>query len=339
MVRVGIVGISGYSGLTALKLLLNHPQIRLTYVSAHTTTGSVSEIWPQLKGRTKLVCEKFSADKAAARCDVILLAVPHHASMKITPLLLKKGVRVIDLSGDYRLASAAVYKKWYGQRHTDSRRLGKAVYGLPEIYRAKIAGADLVANPGCYPTAAILGIAPLAGLRAKAVQSIIIDAKSGASGAGKKVSDSLMFCEVNENFKAYKLFAHQHTPEIEQYLSSIAGKAVGVTFTPHVVPLNIGIFETIYVQLTEGLSQAQLQILYKKFYKTEPFVRVLKAGQVPEVKHVAGTNFCDIGLAYDSAKRLVIITSAIDNLVKGAAGQAVQNMNIMCGFKETEGLF
>lgn len=339
MIRVGIVGISGYSGFTTLKLLLNHPQVRLTYVSANTTTGSLVDIWPQFKGRTKLVCEKFNPDKAAELCDLVFLAVPHHSSMQITPLLLKKGIRVIDLSGDYRLSTASAYKKWYGTKHTDSKRLGKTVYGLPELYRTKIATANLIANPGCYPTAAILALAPLAGLKPKAIQSIIIDAKSGTSGAGKKTSDTLMFCEVNENLKAYKIFNHQHTPEIEQYLSSLAGEKIDVTFTPHLIPINIGIFETIYIQMDPAVFQSDLQTLYKAFYKNEPFVRILKAGILPEVKNVANTNFCDIGLAYDKTKHLAIITATIDNLIKGAAGQAVQNMNIMCGFKETEGLY
>ena len=339
MIRAGIVGISGYSGFSTLNLLLNHKDVRLTYVSANTTTGTLSDIWPQFTGRTKLICKKFNPDQAAKQCDLIFLAVPHTVSMKITPELLARGLRVIDLSGDYRLSSASAFKKWYGKTHLDSKRLGKTVYGLPELYRTKIAKADLVANPGCYPTAAILGLAPLIGLNHKAVQSIIIDAKSGVSGAGKKLSGSLMFCETNENLTAYKLFHHQHTPEIEQYLSAIAGANVSVTFTPHLVPMNIGIFATIYVQFQKKADTENLQAVYNRFYKTEPFVRVLKSGIIPEIKNVINTNFCDIGIAYDKTKNMAIITTAIDNLIKGAAGQAVQNMNIMCGFNETEGLF
>lgn len=339
MVRVGIVGISGYSGFTALTLLLNHPQVRLTYVSANTTTGALTDIWPQLRSRTKLYCEKFSAIKAAALCDIIFLATPHTVSMSIAPKLLAKKLRVIDLSGDYRLKSAATYKKWYGKKHTDTRKLSKAVYGLPEIYKVKIASASLVANPGCYPTAAILALAPLVAFHHKAIDSIIIDAKSGISGAGKKITGNLMYAETNENLTAYKLFHHQHAPEIEQYLSSIAEQNVTVTFAPHLVPLNVGIFETIYVQLNNKFNETNLNTIYSKFYKTEPFVRVLKKDSIPELKNVAGTNFCDIGIAYNKEKNQAIITSAIDNLVKGAAGQAVQNMNLMCGFKETTGLY
>jgi len=339
MVRVGIVGISGYSGFVTLKLLLHHPQVRLTYVSAHTTTGAVGDIWPQLKGQTSLFCETFNAATAAEKCDLIFLAVPHTVSMTITPELLHKGLKVIDLSGDYRLTSAAVYKKWYGKKHADSRRLSKAVYGLPELYRAKIKTAPLIANPGCYPTAAILGLAPLVSLQSKGIDSIIIDAKSGVTGAGKKTTSSLMFSEVNENLKAYKLFRHQHTPEIEQYLSALAGAKVTLTFTPHLIPINCGIYETIYVQLNKQFKASDLHPSYKKFYKTEPFVRVLKKGEVPEIKNVVGTNYCEIGTALDKTKNQAIITVAIDNLVKGAAGQAVQNMNLMCGFNETDGLF
>ncbi|MEW5894509.1 MAG: N-acetyl-gamma-glutamyl-phosphate reductase [Candidatus Omnitrophota bacterium] len=337
MIRAGIVGISGYSGLALLRILLRHPQVRLTYVSANKTTGRVDEIWPQLKGITKLDCEKFKADRAAELCDLIFLAVPHTVPMEIVPQLLSKKLRIIDLSGDYRLADSGVYKKWYGKKHSDARRLSKAVYGLPEIYRARIAQADLIANPGCYPTAALLALAPLVSLQPAAIDSIIIDAKSGVTGAGKKTVPELMFSEVNETFKAYKIFHHQHTPEIEQYLSSMAGSNVSVTFTPHLTPMNIGIYETIYVRLNDKLT-LKLNSVYKKFYKTEPFVRIMNNDQPPEAKNVTGTNFCDIGLSYNKEKRLAIITVAIDNLIKGASGQAVQNMNIMCGFKETDGL-
>jgi len=339
MIRTGIVGISGYSGLTVLKLLFKHKDVRLTYVSANTTTGLLSDIWPQFTGRTMLVCKKFNPDQAAKQCDMIFLAVPHTVSMRITPKLLKRGLRVIDLSGDYRLSSTAVFKKWYGKTHTDGRRLGRVVYGMPELYRTKIAKAELIANPGCYPTAAILGLAPLMGLNHKAVSSIIIDAKSGVSGAGKKLSGPLMFAEANENLTAYKLFQHQHTPEIEQYLSAVAGSKISVSFTPHLVPMNVGIFATIYVQFKPKANPGNLQSMYSRFYKTEPFVRVLKSGSIPEIKNVVNTNFCDIGIAYDKTKHMAIITVAIDNLMKGAAGQAVQNMNIMCGFDETEGLW
>lgn len=338
MIKAGIVGISGYSGSKTLEILLKHPEVRVTYVSANNTTGKVSDINPRLNGLTNLECQKYDLNKAAELCDVIFLAVPHTVSMEITPDLLKAQKRVIDFSGDYRLASSADFKKWYGAEHKDIKNLSKAVYGLPEIYRAKIKTADLVSNPGCYPTAALLGLAPLTMAHSDSVGSIIIDAKSGVSGAGKKITAGFIFAEVNENFKAYKVLNHQHTPEINRYLSNASGRDFAVTFVPHLLPVNHGILETMYVTLNEEMPDEKIHTLYKKFYKTEKFVRVLELGQQPELKNVVGTNFCDIGLTVSEGQELLVITSAIDNLIKGAAGQAVQNMNVMCDFKETEGL-
>jgi N-acetyl-gamma-glutamyl-phosphate reductase len=285
-----------------------------------------------------LVCDQFQLQKAGKLCDLLLLAVPHTAAMEIVPKLLDAGKKVIDFSADYRLQKAAEYTKWYKTEHKDVRHLKDAVYGLPELYRTEIKKAALIANPGCYPTAALLGLAPIAATLTKNLQTITIDAKSGVSGAGRKLNASLMFSEVQENFRAYRVLNHQHTPEIDQYLSQIAGKSLSVTFVPHLLPVNRGILETIYVHLNHKTSLAEITDLYKKFYKTEPFVRVLDAGTQPELKNVVGTNYCDIGLAVHETGNTVVITTAIDNLMKGAAGQAVQNMNIMCGFKETEGL-
>jgi N-acetyl-gamma-glutamyl-phosphate reductase len=338
LVKVGIIGISGYSGCTLLDILLAHPLVRITYVGANSTKGPVGNIWPHLNKRTSLVCKKFDIKKAAEKCEIIFLAVPHTASMEITPKLLKNKVRVIDLSGDYRLRSSVVYQKWYGKAHKDPQGLSKAIYGLPELYREKIKKASLLSNPGCYPTAALLSLTPLVSTQTDAIESIFIDAKSGTTGAGKKATASLMFSSVNENFKAYKVCEHQHTPEIDQYLSRISGKQMSVTFVPHLLPIDRGILETIYVQLSKSVSLDKLVAVYKKFYKTEPFVRVLDKGQQPEIKNVTGTNFCDIGLAINQKKKVLVITAVIDNLMKGAAGQAVQNMNIMYGFNESEGL-
>ncbi|VAX35062.1 N-acetyl-gamma-glutamyl-phosphate reductase [hydrothermal vent metagenome] len=338
MINVGIVGISGYSGMSILELLLNHSQVRVTYISANNTIGKLDEIWPQFFGRTKLVCDKFNIQKAIDSCDVIFLAVPHTISMEITPDLLKAGKKVVDLSGDYRLKTARDYKKWYGVAHKDSRRLGKAVYGLPELYREDIKKTKFVANPGCYPTAAILGLAPLAAIYAKGINSIIIDAKSGVSGAGRKAKLAFNFCEVEGNFKAYKLLNHQHVPEMELYLSKLSETPISINFVPHLLPVHRGILETIYVQLNEDISLNEVHKIYQRFYKIEPFVRILPLGIQPELKNVTHTNYCDIGLVLDKNKRLLVITSVIDNLVKGAAGQAVQNMNLMCGFKEEEGV-
>jgi N-acetyl-gamma-glutamyl-phosphate reductase len=338
MIRAGIVGISGYSGKAVLELLLRHPNVRVTYVSAYNTQGPIDDIWPSLRGRTKLVCEKFDVSKAVELCDVVFLALPHTESMNFVGKLLKAGKRVIDLSADYRLDKASLYKTWYGVTHKEPKLLAKAVYGLPELFRERIKKADLIANPGCYPTAAILGLTPMVAINGNDIESIIIDAKSGVSGAGRKTSANLMFVEVNENFKAYKVLEHQHTPEINQCLSKVSTSPVDVTFVAHLLPNSHGILETIYIRLKSPMSLNEVHTLYKKFYKTEKFVRILPPGVQPETKNVVGTNFCDIGFAVSSDKTLVVITSAIDNLVKGAAGQAVQNMNIMCHFKETEGL-
>jgi N-acetyl-gamma-glutamyl-phosphate reductase len=338
MIRVGIVGVSGFSGKVLLDILLNHKEVRVTYAAANSTTGRVDVIWPEFRNRTELVCEKYSADAAIAACDLVFLALPHTESMSAAGALLAAGKRVIDLSADYRIKSAAIYKKWYHAEHKDRRNLAKAVYGLCEIYRAKIRQAKLVANPGCYPTAALLALAPLTTIHPAKIASIAIDAKSGVSGAGRKAVEPLMFCFVNESFKAYKVLEHQHTPEIGFYLSQMAGKAVSAAFVPHLLPIDSGILETIYVQMRSPLSLARIVELYKKFYKTEVFVRVLDAGCQPELRHVVRTNFCDIGLALSEDKKTLVITSVIDNLVKGAAGQAVQNMNIMYGYDETEGL-
>ena len=338
MIRVGIVGISGYSGGLVLELLLTHPHVRVTYVSANNTTGHVDDIWPRLKGRSDLYCGAFDLKKADELCDIVILAVPHTVSMTITPKLLRAEKRVIDLSGGYRLENAEIYKKWYAAPHRDPSNLSKAVYGLPELYREDIKKASLVSNPGCYPTAAILGLSPLAATQSDEIQSITIDAKSGVSGAGKKVNAGLMFAEINENFKAYKVLNHQHTPEIDRYLSRLAGRPLAVTFVAHLLPLTTGILETIYVQAKNKSIFNNVYNLYRKFYKTEPFIRILSPGTQPELKNVVGSNYCDVGLVANDEKDLLVITSAIDNLMKGASGQAIQNMNIMCGFPETEGL-
>ncbi len=337
-VNVGIVGISGYSGGKALELLLNHPQVRVCYISANNTQGKIASIWPKLAGRTPLVCQRFDAQKAAKLCDLVFLAVPHTVSMKITPQLLSLGKRVIDLSGDYRLSNASQYAQWYGVPHEDVKNLAQAVYGLCELYREDIRRAKLIANPGCYPTAALLALAPLATSHASVIESIAIDAKSGVTGAGRKVKLELGFSEVNENFKAYKPLAHQHVPEMELYLSKVAGKNLSIDFVPHLLPINCGILETIYVRLHGKLTLNTVYKIYQRFYKKEPFVRILDSGEQPELKNVVNTNYCDIGFALSADSRLLVVTSAIDNLTKGAAGQAVQNMNIMCGFKEKEGL-
>ncbi len=338
LIKVGIVGISGYSGEYLLKLLLKHPNVRITYASANNTEGKVEDIFPALKGQTSLNCVKYNSKDAIESSDLLFLAVPHTAAMDIAPDLLKAKKKVIDLSADYRHDDAETFKKWYEKDHKDKANLKKAVYGLPELYRKEIKNAQLIANPGCYPTGAILSLAPMVASKTHSISSIIIDAKSGVTGAGRKVAASFLFGEVNENFKAYKVLNHQHTPEIDAQLSKVAKSNVSVTFIPHLLPINQGILETIYVQIKEKIKLDEIYSIYNKFYKTEPFVRILKPGAQPEIKHVANTNFCDIALNLDEEKNLLVIITAFDNLVKGAAGQAVQNMNIMYGFEETAGL-
>lgn len=335
MLRVGIVGARGYTGEELIKLLLKHPGVRLTYLAATLEKAvDIAEVLPKFKGVTGLKCEPFDVERASAKCDLVFLALPHTVSMGVVPKFARKKKRIVDLSADYRLKNAGVYKEWYHKTHKDKVNLKKFVYGLPELYREQIKKTDFVANPGCYPTAAILGIVPVLACGLADKDSIIIDAKSGVSGAGKKVELGFIYPEVNENFKGYKFNVHQHSPEINQELSKVTISKVDVVFCPHLLPLNRGIYETIYIKLKKSVSKEAVESVYKKFYQTEPFVRLKSAGRLPEIKDVVGTNFCDIGLVYDEPRRQLIVVSAIDNLLKGASGQAVQNMNIMCGFDE-----
>lgn len=334
MVKVGIAGVTGYTGEELLALLLKHPQVRIAGVFSRSAHGkNIADVFPRFKNRIDMVCQKLDAQSIKKCCDVVFLALPHTASMDLVPQLVGAGRKVIDLSADYRLKDAKVYAAYYETKHKDAAGLATAVYGLPELARNKIKNALLVANPGCYPTAVILGLAPLVSFGIASLDSIVIDAKSGVSGVGKKMAEGFMFCEANEDFKAYKVGTHQHTPEINQELSVLASRKVAVTFVPHLLPLNRGILATMYVKKTRIKMQAKnLQDLYKKFYKKEPFIRVKDAGVFPRIKEVAGTNFCDIGIK-DSGDSIIVI-SAIDNLLKGASGQAVQNLNIICGFAE-----
>lgn len=335
MLNVGIIGARGYTGEELIKILITHPKVCLTYLAATLEEAqAIDDIFPYFKKRIHLDCENFSLKKAAAKCDLLFLALPHTVSMNVAPKLIKKNKKIIDLSADYRLKNVSVYQEWYHKPHKDKENLPKFVYGLPELYREKIKRTCYVANPGCYPTAAILGIVPVlvSGLADK--NGIVIDAKSGVTGAGKKVVMNCLYSEVNENFKGYKFNAHQHAPEINQELSKVSCGKVSVIFCPHLLPVNRGIFETIYVRLNKSVPAKAMEDIYNKFYKLEPYVRVRKMGEIPELKDVVGTNFCDIGLVYDAPHKILIVSCVIDNLLKGASGQAVQNMNIMCGFDE-----
>ncbi len=339
MIQVGIIGATGHTGEILIGLLLGHSHARISRLyNTSEEPQQISQVFPKFKHRLDLVCKKPDYTEIAAACDCVFLALPHTVSMDIAPKLIKMGKRVIDLSADYRLKDVDVYEKFYHVKHTDISNLKHAVYGLPELYREDIKKAGFVANPGCYPTAGILALAPLAVRDDIDMSSIIIDAKSGVTGAGKKLSQGFLFVEANEDFRAYKVRGHQHTPEIEQVLSKLAGKKLHITFVPHLLPLNRGILETIYIKKTNAWRSkaGTLVSLYKKFYKNEPLVRIKESGEFPRIKDVAYTNFCDIGI--DDTGDTIIIISAIDNLLKGASGQAVHNMNIMFGFPETTGL-
>ena len=339
MLKVAVVGASGYTGVELIRILHNHPEVAVTTVTSEQSAGKkISEVFPSLRDRYDLQLEALEPEKIAAKADIVFTALPHKAAMAVVPTFLEKGCKVIDLSADYRLHDAAEYAAWY-EPHINPELLIHAVYGLPEVRREEIAGADLVANPGCYPTSVILGLMPLLKEGLIDTGSIIADSKSGVSGAGRGAKVDNLYCEVNEGFKAYGVGGvHRHIPEIEQELSLLAGKGVVITFTPHLVPMDRGILSTVYAMPKKGVTAAQLQSLYEEHYDGEAFVRVLPQGSLPSTGFVRGSNFCDIGLTVDKRTGRIIIVSALDNLVKGAAGQAVQNMNIVCDFPETMGL-
>jgi len=336
MVRVGIIGASGYTGAELARILCNHPEVELTAATSRQYAGKpLSQVFPSLQGRADILCEDLQVEALVERADFFFTAVPHQTAMNIVPQLVAAGKKVVDLSADFRIHDAQVYEQWY-QAHSATDLLVTAVYGLPELHRTAIRKAQLVANPGCYPTSVILGLAPL--LKGGLVDpaTIIIDSKSGVSGAGRTAQVGSLYCEVADGFKAYKVGEHRHTPEIEQELGGLCGKPVTVSFTPHLVPMSRGILSTIYAQASKPLSG--LTELYQDFYRDEEFVRVCQAGQYPATQYVRGSNYCDIGTKFDPRTGRVIIISAIDNVVKGASGQAVQNMNLMCGFPENTGL-
>jgi N-acetyl-gamma-glutamyl-phosphate reductase len=332
---VGIVGATGYTGVELLRLLAVHPGARIELVTSRGEAGRpVADLFPNLRGHVTLT---FSAPDPArlAECDLVFFATPNGTAMAHVPALLAAGARVIDLAADFRLRDAELWAQWYGQTHACPELLGEAVYGLPEINRAAIAGARLVANPGCYPTAVILGLLPLLEAGLVDPSDLIADAKSGVSGAGRKAAVGTAYAEVDESFKAYGVPGHRHLPEISQVLSERAGTGVGLTFVPHLVPMIRGIHATLYAKLSRSCA---LQEHYEARYADEPFVDVLPAGAHPETRSVRGSNHCRIALHRPGDAERVVILSVIDNLVKGAAGQAVQNMNLMFGLDERMGL-
>ena len=349
-IKVSIIGATGYSGKELIKILLNHPKVELVHlVSASYVGKNITDIFPDFLNQLDKELIGLDLHKITQESELVFTALPHTVSMKIIPdLLKKKGMRVIDLSADFRLRDSVTYTDWYQKEHDKKSRLllKNAVYGLPELYGREIKSASLVANPGCYPTSAILGIAPLLANQAINPKGIIVDAKSGTSGAGRKLSLGLHFAECNESFKAYKCLRHNHIPEIEQELSllyygqmqSKEKKTVKISFTPHLLPINRGILSTCYLDLKDKYGDEKILNIYKEFYQNAPFVRIFSPPELPEIRFVTKTNYCDIGFAIDKRMGKIKVISVIDNLSKGASGQAVQNMNIMFAFRENLGL-
>ncbi len=336
--KVAVIGATGYTGLELLRLLLYHPEVEVTALTSQKYAGiPIDQVFPSLMKSLPLKCEELQADLISEKADFIFTAVPHKTAMEIVPLFYRQGKRVVDLSADFRFKEAGLYEKWY-QKHTSPHLLPESVYGLPELHREKIRSAKIVGNPGCYPTGALLGLIPLVKRKWISLEGIVIDSKSGVSGAGRDVVLESLFCEVNEGVKAYKIFSHRHTPEIEQELSGLAQREVRVTFVPHLIPMDRGILTTIYVNLIERLTLEQVIEAFQEAYQNEPFIRIHPKGKFPNTKEVRGSNYCDIGVAVNEAGDGAVVVTAIDNLVKGASGEAVQNMNIMLGYPEALGL-
>lgn len=337
MKKVAVVGATGYTGVELLRLLVNHPHVQVSHVTSRENAGTrVDAMFPNLRGFLDL---DFSAPEVEqlAESDLVFFATPNGVAMRSAPALLAAGVKVIDLAADFRIKDISLWEKWYDMQHACPELVEEAVYGLPELNRAAVAGARLVANPGCYPTAVTLGLVPL--IEQGLVDlDIIADTKSGASGAGRKAAVAHLLCESGDTFKAYGVSGHRHQPEIAQTLSKLADKPVGLTFVPHLLPMIRGIHATLYADLKEGQDLAAIQSLYEQRYQHEPFVDVMPKGSHPETRSVRGANICRIAIHQPQGGKRLVVLSVIDNLVKGAAGQAIQNMNIMFGFSESTGL-
>ncbi len=335
MIRVGILGATGYTALELIKLLLRHPEVEIVAATSRQEgSPHIGSVHPSLVGRLDLRLEDLGAVAVASRAQCIFSCLPHCASASVMPQLLAAGAKVIDFSADYRLDDAETFSTWYGEKHPDGERLGNVVYGLPELFGEQIPAAQLIANPGCYPTTAILALAPFIKAGLVDPQTLIIDSKSGVSGAGRSPKLTTLYPECNESISAYSVGRHRHTPEIEQILGRATGKAVNVIFTPHLTPMDRGILSTIYAQPTRDLKEDELLPVLRDFYQGEPFVRIVD--HLPASKDVSGTNFCDITARLVRGK--LVLISCIDNLIKGASGAAVQNFNLMYGFAETTAL-
>ncbi|MBE7042778.1 MAG: N-acetyl-gamma-glutamyl-phosphate reductase [Ruminococcaceae bacterium] len=340
MIKVGIIGATGYAGAELVRILTYHPETEIVHAMSKSYAGQkLTELYPSLCKVRDLVCEDLDTEVLKRDCDVVFTALPHGASAEtIASLMESPTLKVIDLSADFRYRDAEIYSQWYGIDHCAKDLLQESVYGLCELYREDIKKARLIGNPGCYTTCSILGAAPLLAKGLIEADSVIIDAKSGVSGAGRKLVIDQHFCECTENTKAYGVAKHRHTSEIEQELSLLAREDVVLSFTPHLIPQKRGILATIYGKLKTPMSTAELLEVYREFYKDEYFIRIYEEGKLPETNHVAGSNFVDMGLVSDPRTGRVIVVSCIDNLFKGAAGQAVQNMNLLFGLPETTAL-
>ena len=336
MLKVGVVGGTGYTGVELLRLLAKHPKIVLEAVTSRAEAGkAVAELYPNLRGHLNVYFSEPDLETLAT-CDLVFFATPNGTAMQQVPALLEAGVRIIDLAADFRLKDCPEWEKWYGMTHACPVLLPEAVYGLPELNREAVKQARLVANPGCYPTAVTLGFLPLIEAGLLKLDHLVADTKSGVSGAGRSASVGMLMGECGESFKAYAIPGHRHLPEIRQGLTAVAGQDVGLTFVPHLLPMIRGIEATLYGQLKQ--SDVDLQALFETRYKDEPFVDVLPVGSHPETRSVRGINSCRLAVHRPQDGNVVVVTSVIDNLVKGAAGQAIQNMNLMFGFDEREGL-
>jgi len=338
MIRAAVVGATGYAGAELVRILAGHPEVVITALTSRQYAGvDFDSIYPSMAGVMTQKCQAFDVDQVCKKADVVFTALPHKLPMEIIPAIVEKGCRVVDLSADFRFADPALYESAY-QPHMAKQLLSESVYGLCEVFAKQIASARIVGNPGCYPTSVLLPLIPLlkAGLIDPA--TIIADSKSGVSGAGRSPGITSLFCEVAESFKPYKVAAHRHEPEMEEVLSMVAQKPVDITFVPHLVPMSRGMQTTIYANLVRGAGENDIRQCLEQYYQGRRFVRIAKDSRPPDTRNVRGTNYCDIGFAVDIANSRLVLMSAIDNLVKGAAGQAVQNMNLMWDLAETTGL-